>query len=370
MACSTTVVLAISSPILRARLASWLKDVAALQVVGEAETGAQVADIVAVAAPAFVLCDRLMLADPELAEILTFLGRKPEFIMIAVNNENPPSHTVVPVAQTISYNVRGSELARRLGANPDLSFAAANEPPAGKVLDFSLHSPGHSSPERRVSSVRTMPREARSAKATQTGRLLSAPKLRLASALLALQLNPWHYPLDAVTGMVGPAALEKALSILQEVQHPSAFIEIEVRDPEGNMFRADDADPAMLRHMALSIRATVRHYDLLCRTAAATFTLVLPDLLEDAAATRLQQLRLALGSVCLAHLDTNGPPQVHITAGFWLPGMDPAQVLSQCRRSMPGKPPAPTKTAQLARTSFFKSVFDVPASSDGVVSTH
>jgi hypothetical protein len=164
--------------------------------------------------------------------------------------------------------------------------------------------------------------------------------------------------------------MDKALTILLEVKHPAAFMEIEARDPDGNGFRVETADPTLLRHMAATIRATVRHYDLLCRTGPASFTLLMPDLVKTAAEARVQQLRLALGPICLAHLGADGSPQVHLSAGFWSHGMDPVQVLMECRQSMPGKAPVPTKTAQLARTSFFKSVFDVPAAAGGVATTY
>jgi GGDEF domain-containing protein len=160
-------------------------------------------------------------------------------------------------------------------------------------------------------------------------RRLSAEQEQLEDSVFELQ----QQRRDAVTGFVGPAAMEQTFRVLLNARQATAFVMVEVQDAHRAALTSPLPGVTLLRRLSATLRASLREKDLICRSGPATFVLVLPGVRRDTAEKPLQRLRAALVESCgLWMVGLDG--RLAIGVAFWEVGLEPAAVLAQCQMSV------------------------------------
>ncbi|MDB5077368.1 MAG: hypothetical protein JWO42_3547 [Chloroflexi bacterium] len=109
-----SVVLALASPLLHARLRAELLLDPTIRVLHDTGIAAQAVVETARLRPQVLLCDREMLVDPDLAALAQRMVHMPPIVLVTVYKEGVPTRHVLPIAGTIPFDMRRGELASRL----------------------------------------------------------------------------------------------------------------------------------------------------------------------------------------------------------------------------------------------------------------
>jgi GGDEF domain-containing protein len=129
--------------------------------------------------------------------------------------------------------------------------------------------------------------------------------------LAALQAMQRQQRRDAVTGLVGLAALEQTQALLPAAQQAVAFVGVEVL--------AMPPGAAFLRRLSATLRANVRREDLVCRSGPATLVIVLPGVRRGEAAGPAERVRTALAEGCQGYATALGA-RLAVGVGYWEAG--------------------------------------------------
>jgi GGDEF domain-containing protein len=343
------VFLAISAPLLRARLRQQLQLEPGIEIVGEAPTAALSASYALEADPQFMLCDERVLADPELERFAQQRSRSgtPKFVLMTSNPQLVVYRGPVPVTLALRIDATGAEMREQL--------AAALEPPPvlppGSITEmedrfFVVGGAASRFAAERDSDLvinpnRTRelsPRERSGPPATHllrsSGRRQQADEYAVLVDRLSVVLEQLEKHRDSVTGLASSIALDSALRALRGTEGPSAVVVLQLRYARPAGMRTIDLDEAVLQSAGAALKANIRSEDLACRLDGANFATVMPGLGEQNAARPIQRIRAALTR--LPHdLTGRAPLEAAVGVGYWLPSMrGAADLLEQAWQAM------------------------------------
>src|SRR4051794_24468653 len=120
-----SILLAVSAPLLHARVRSVLIADPDMALVHDAVSGTDAARQTAYLTPSIVLCDRQMLAHPDFAGMRIRKGSCPLVVLVTVNSEVLRAHTSLTISGTVPFDARPRDMASRLRALLMAEVAAA-----------------------------------------------------------------------------------------------------------------------------------------------------------------------------------------------------------------------------------------------------
>jgi DNA-binding NarL/FixJ family response regulator len=331
-----TILLVLSSPLLRARLRTSLRRAPDVLVVGEAAAAAQGAHLARTLRPRLVLCDLPALAD---RAMVTLVEQLPAIHVVLVTATELPLSAPGPVrlAGQLPFTLRPEYLAARLHV---IVEEDATTPLVPAVISAEVRQRYHVTGPRGPSHAARAEHPV-SAVGSHTGarnkRRLSVRQARLCGILQALQENPRQYPRDPETGLVGASALEQAIALLPIVQHQAAFMMVEIQDLAGAQPDGRLLDRGRVQRVSGALRGSIRMDDLVCHVGSATWVLLLAGLEPATAQAPLERLRAALAPLFRSR--SEGGLMAVISIGFWQGDLPPAEVLARCAHALHGEPP-------------------------------
>jgi DNA-binding NarL/FixJ family response regulator len=122
-----SILLAVSAPLLHARVRSVLIADPDMALVHDAVSGTDAARQTAYLTPSIVLCDRQMLADPDFAGMRIRKGCCPLVVLVTVNSEVLRTNTSLTISGTVPFDARPRDMASRLRAVLMAGVAAAEQ---------------------------------------------------------------------------------------------------------------------------------------------------------------------------------------------------------------------------------------------------
>ncbi|HVA92526.1 MAG TPA: diguanylate cyclase [Chloroflexota bacterium] len=156
------------------------------------------------------------------------------------------------------------------------------------------------------------------------------------SALLQTIQRDRSHPRDTITGLATAATLNRVLAALPAMEEPAAIVVIALWENGLTAPLPRDTHLAgVLRTIAATLRAHVRHDDLVCRLEDQAFAIVLPHPRSNAHQVP-RRLRMALDELRRSSLADRSGLAVSMGFGFWEPGLPPSHPLEQAWQAARG----------------------------------
>jgi GGDEF domain-containing protein len=324
-----------------------------LEVVAEASSAQQAAELAASAKPNLILGDERMLGDPAFDYYVRFKMGKPApmIVLLVPHGQTDAGSAVpqvgnVPIASTFSMDVpvhamktRLLELAARTGRSQGAPPVGAPVPGMGSRFTIAGGAKATTSwsstesGEQASQPPGVTPGPASTVPEAPERRQGSRARQVVEQRMAALQASADGLR-DPITGLPDARVLQKVLDFLTMVGYPAAVVAVQLRcsvtDDPGVAERqalTAELDTALLRSASAALRANVRQQDAVCRLDGTSFAIVLPGVEEHTAAEPLERLRAALFRVRRKYSDSASVVYAASGVGFWTPPMTPLQPL-------------------------------------------
>lgn len=332
------VLLAMSSPLVRARLRRALQADETVLVVEEAGDAEQAVRGAMHSAPQLLLCDERIVMHAALGEL--FRTRKPLYRIVLVSaNPRVNLHAYpVPISGLIPLDMDPEEMGARLR----FALRTADEQPAAPprvkgmehrfVVAEGVAQRGSTligGATHALEDPDTVRAQARTVKLdTETRRRQEPAQDRLAAVLRAMQQEGGLQRRDPVTGLANTKALGLGLRALPDLNHPTALVILDLWYAAGTQApQSAAAQDDVLRGIAAALRANVRQDDMICRIDGMTFAIVMPGLDPKTAPGPLSRLRRSMSRLQFNATATGPGPVIAIGVGYWREGIPPSQPL-------------------------------------------
>ncbi|HEY8287150.1 MAG TPA: diguanylate cyclase [Chloroflexota bacterium] len=344
---SIPVLLAMTSPLQRARIRLALTGTAGIQLLGEATNGEQAAYQARECRPRFLLCDPRMLEEPEIA-VLFALGEDKapcKVVVVVPNAVMPPYSGRVPVAAVVSVEISGEALLGRLRTIIGLTEGRQAPPPMLGMRDRFMVA------DEEMQGTHGWQSHVTTRLSDPTGKLVRS--LTVPPDVLTRQLDRTRVPRrdealqvevftvlaevarhkDSATGLPGLSDLSDTLRELPTANYPIAVLVVDIGFPPTRSLNEVETQTTL--HSATGVlRSNVRHHDLVFHLEKMSFAVVMPGMTTAVSAQSLRRLRKALDSF---RQPTARRPQmlrVSMGIGFWEPGMPTAHPLQEGWQAM------------------------------------
>jgi GGDEF domain-containing protein len=344
------VFLAMSAPLLLARVRQALRMEPGVVIVGEAQSASRTALQAESADPEFILCDERMLSDPEMERLAQSRSRSfaPRFVLMTSNPLLVTYRGAVQISLTLRLDANGSEIRERLVdaqrppplEPPEPPMALGERffvvgkgmsniaPERGPTTRFHLPTSALEPPPRRDSPGIPLTRQLAPA-----GRRQQPDEYVTMVNHLAVVVELMEKQRDVVTGLLSAIALDSALRALRDTAYPAAVLVLQLRNATAVGAQRLSLDQSTLQSVGAALRATIRSEDLACKLDATNFATVMPGLGKQHSAIAIQRIREAL-----ARLHHNKPGNVRLEAavgvGYWSPLMSDHEMLEDAWRAM------------------------------------
>lgn len=329
------VLLALSSPSLLERLYRHGSRSRGTAVLDTATNGAQAASMAADLQPQVVLCDEPVLRHPAMRALFASGPDRPacRLALIAEERGRAAIPDLIPISAVLESSMDANTLWQQISL-----LMAPLEP------RFSAPPPAGSAQLLRRIEIPSVP----SASAAEPAKV---PRTEdpLSTLLQTIQREA-GYPRDPVTGVATSPILHRVLAALPALEQPAAVAVIAIWSGPAAAPAREDRITSSLRTIAATLRAHVRHGDLVCRLEEQAFAIVLSH--PPSQAPRIpSRLRTALDEVRHSSLADRSGLVVSVGFGFWEPGLPATHPLEQAWRAameerdrgsvppLPGVPP-------------------------------
>lgn len=334
---ATSVLLAISSPLVRMRLRHALQTDPRFRIANVATDPAHAVEQIEAVQPELVVCDERMLQDPSVATLLQSrrAGAAHKVVLIAGNTRAYQREGGVPLVAVLPIDLPAEELSDRLY---DAGVAKPKADPARqkpqRVTGMEHRFMIADDPQR---AAQTTPLSTGNLGRPQVAnrRTRSALSDQLAAVLRNVQSDNSGQQRDPITGLTNTRGLGLALRALPNVNQAAAVVVIDLWYATDALVPANVAQQhAFMRGVGALIRANVRQDDLVCRIDGMSFAVVLPGIDPATAAFPTHRLRGALRGLKLPGSRSNDGLLIAMGLGFWQPGLPAAAPLDEAWQAM------------------------------------
>ena len=332
------VLVAVLSPLMRARTEHAMRQIPDAQVVGSVRDARQAAELVGGMAPDLCLCDAQMY--PDLAAALSTLPATPRaatrLILLVSRSQSVGPALPSGISALLPVDLPAAELAEFLQTMVDTD-PVVPEPTRpiqspDRPSDTGLSITSSSSPR---SPLRGGWRPTSGAASlSPVDRRQVVPDDRAVFRQVGSEQGQQRAR-DPVTDPPSLETLRIVADRVQDLGYPFSVVVCSCQFAPGSVVPTDlTTYNRLLRHLAGTVRLAVREYDLVCRVGGMTFAVLLPGTPEANTGVVATRLADAVAALEVAELSHGTGLRVTMATGGWDPSEAPLEVFDRTLASL------------------------------------
>ena len=332
------VLVAVLSPLMRARTEHAMRQIPDAQVVGSVRDARQAAELVGGMAPDLCLCDAQMY--PDLAAALSTLPATPRaatrLILLVSRSQSVGPALPSGISALLPVDLPAAELAEFLQTMVDTD-PVVPEPTRpiqspDRPSDTGLSITSSSSPR---SPLRGGWRPTSGAASlSPVDRRQVVPDDRAVFRQVGSEQGQQRAR-DPVTDPPSLETLRIVADRVQDLGYPFSVVVCSCQFAPGSVVPTDlTTYNRLLRHLAGTVRLAVREYDLVCRVGGMTFAVLLPGTPEANTGVVATRLADAVAALEVAELSHGTGLRVTMATGGWDPSEAPFEIFDRALASL------------------------------------
>ena len=333
------VLLAVLSPLMRARTEHAMRQIPAAQVVGSARDAAQAAELVGGLAPDLCLCDAQMYPDLAAALVASPIASRAATRLILLVSRSQSVGPALPsgVSSVLPIDLPPAELAAFLqtmvDTDPATPAPARSPRPPARPRDTGLSISSSSmtgSPLRggwRPTSGGAPPSPVPPPAPMERRHVV--PDDRVLFRQVASEQEQQRAR-DPVTDLPSLETLRIVADRVQDLGYPVSVVVCGCQFAAGSVVPTDlTTYNRLLRRLAGTVRLAVREYDLVCRVGGMTFAVLLPGTPEANTGVVASRIAEAVAALEVAALSHGTGLRVAMATGGWDPSEAPFEIFDR-----------------------------------------
>ena len=332
------VLVAVLSPLMRARTEHAMRQIPDAQVVGSVRDARQAAELVGGMAPDLCLCDAQMY--PDLAMALSTLPATPRaatrLILLVSRSQSVGPALPSGISALLPVDLPAAELAEFLQTMVDTD-------PVVPEPTRSIQSPDRPSDTGLSITSSSSPRSplrggwrptSGAASLSPVDRRQVVPDDRAVFRQVGSEQGQQRAR-DPVTDLPSLETLRIVADRVQDLGYPFSVVVCSCQFAPGSVVPTDlTTYNRLLRHLAGTVRLAVREYDLVCRVGGMTFAVLLPGTPEANTGVVATRLADAVAALEVAEISHGTGLRVTMATGGWDPSEAPFEIFDRALASL------------------------------------